>query len=132
MALFEQFPNSLKDFYLGCHNASPFSVFPQTVTGVDGELNSQTPFNLGTGSTSILTKRGTRMRGAARQSSDCKTEAMLKKGGKKQGQLQSDRSGAYTKEKVSVHHSAAVAPECTPSLASDTFLPPSQVNHCFL
>ncbi|XP_018555712.1 protein hinderin isoform X1 [Lates calcarifer] len=97
------------------------------VPGVDGELNSQTPFNLGTGSTSILTKRGTRMRGAARQSSDCKTEAMLKKGGKKQGQLQSDRSGAYTKEKVSVHHSAAVAPECTPSLASDTFLPPSQV-----
>uniref|UniRef100_A0A3B4VKG4 Zgc:162344 n=1 Tax=Seriola dumerili TaxID=41447 RepID=A0A3B4VKG4_SERDU len=67
------------------------------------------------------------MWGGARRRSDCKNEATLKKGGKKQAHLQNDHSEAYTKEKVSLPHSAAVAIEHTPSFASDTFLPSSQV-----
>ncbi|XP_040015191.1 protein hinderin isoform X2 [Xiphias gladius] len=94
--------------------------------GVDGEVNTQTPFYLEPGSISTSNKRGTKMRGSAKCSSDCKNEATLKKGGKKQGRVQGDCSGS-TKEKVSVHHSAAVATEHTPSLASDTFLPSSQI-----
>ncbi|XP_040888930.1 protein hinderin [Toxotes jaculatrix] len=97
------------------------------VPGVDGEVKTQTPFTLGPGSASALSKRGTKMQGSARRSSDSKTEATLKKGGKKQGHLHSDGSGAYTKEKVSAHYNADVATEHTPSLASDTFLPSSQV-----
>ncbi|KAG7229761.1 hypothetical protein INR49_012557, partial [Caranx melampygus] len=67
------------------------------------------------------------MWGAARRRSDSKSEATLKKGGKKQEHLQSDHSGAYTKEKVSLLHSATEAMEHTPSLDSLTFLPSSQV-----
>lgn len=72
------------------------------------------------------------MWGAARRGSDSRSEASLKKGGKKQEHLQSDHSGAYTKEKVSLLHSAAEATEPTPSLDSDAFLPSSQVNYCFV
>ncbi|XP_071349357.1 protein hinderin isoform X2 [Trachinotus anak] len=97
------------------------------VPGVDGEVKTQNSFSLRPGSTSTFSKRGTKTWGAARRRSDCKNDATLKKGGKKHGHLQSDHSGAYTKEKVSVHHSAAVATEHTPTLASDTFLPSSQV-----
>ncbi|XP_022601120.1 protein hinderin isoform X1 [Seriola dumerili] len=97
------------------------------VPGVDGEVKTQTPFSLGPGNTSTFSKRGTKMWGGARRRSDCKNEATLKKGGKKQAHLQNDHSEAYTKEKVSLPHSAAVAIEHTPSFASDTFLPSSQV-----
>ncbi|XP_070759482.1 LOW QUALITY PROTEIN: protein hinderin [Enoplosus armatus] len=89
------------------------------VSGVEGEVKIRTPFNLGPGSTSTSSNRGTKMR--ARRSSDCKNETALKKGGKKQGHLQSERSGVYTKEKVSVHHSATVATEHTLSPPSGTF-----------
>ncbi|XP_058488680.1 protein hinderin [Solea solea] len=95
------------------------------VPGVDGEVITQTSVNLASGSTSTFSKGGTEMRGTARRSSGCKNEATLKKGGKKQGHLQSDHSGVYTREKVSVNNQSAA--ERTPSLASDMFLPPSQV-----
>ncbi|XP_051272003.1 protein hinderin isoform X2 [Dicentrarchus labrax] len=79
------------------------------VAGVEGEVKTRTPFNLGPGSTSTSSKRGTKMR--ARRSSDNKSETTLKKGGRKQGYLQSERSGVFTKEKEPVHHSATVATE---------------------
>lgn len=72
------------------------------------------------------------MWGAARRRSDSKSEATLKKGGRKQERLQSDHSGAYTKEKVSLLHSAAEATEHTPSFDCHAFLPSSQVNYCFV
>lgn len=108
------------------HIESSSSVFPQTVSGVDGEVKSHTPFSLGPGSTSTSSNRDTKMR--VRRSSDCKTETTLKKGGKKLSHLQSERSGVYTKEKVSVHHSAAAATEHTLSPALGTSLPSTQVN----
>ncbi|XP_074484159.1 protein hinderin [Sebastes fasciatus] len=77
------------------------------------------------GSTCTSSKRGTKMR--ARHGSDCKNETTLKKGGKKQGHLQRERSGVYTKEKVSVHHSAAAATEHSLSPALGTFLSSTQV-----
>ncbi|XP_033481808.2 protein hinderin [Epinephelus lanceolatus] len=95
------------------------------VPGVDGEVKTHTPFSLGPGSTSTSSNRDTKMR--ARRSSDCKTETTLKKGGKKLSHLQSERSGVYTKEKVSVHHSAAAATEHTLSPALGTSLPSTQV-----
>ncbi|XP_044204334.1 protein hinderin [Thunnus albacares] len=95
------------------------------VPGVDGVMKCQTPFTLGPGSASTTSKKSTKMRD--RHSSDCKNEATLKRVGKKQGHLQNDRSGAYIKEKVSVHPSAAVVTEHTLSQASGTFLPLSQV-----
>lgn len=108
------------------HMASSYFVFPQTVSGVEGDVTTQTPFNLAPGSTSTSSKRGTKVR--ARSSSDC-NETTLKKGGKKHGHLRSECSGIYTKEKVSVHHSAT---EHTLSPPSDTFHPSIQVNHCFM
>ncbi|KAG8007482.1 Protein hinderin [Nibea albiflora] len=88
-------------------------------SGVEGEAKSS--FSLGPGSSS---KRGTKIR--TRRSSDCKNETTLKKGGKKQGHSQSERSGAYT-EKVSVHHTAAVATEQSRSPANGVFQPSTQV-----
>ncbi|TKS70909.1 Protein hinderin [Collichthys lucidus] len=89
------------------------------VPGLEGGTKSS--FSLGPGSSS---KRGTKIR--ARRSSDCKNETTLKKGSKKQGHLQSERSGAYT-EKVSVHHTAAVATEHSRSPANGVFQPSTQV-----
>ncbi|KAE8298110.1 hypothetical protein D5F01_LYC02598 [Larimichthys crocea] len=89
------------------------------VPGLEGGTKSS--FSLGPGSSS---KRGTKIR--ARRSSDCKNETTLKKGGKKQGHSQSERSGAYT-EKVSVHHTAAVATEHSRSPANGVFQPSTQV-----
>ncbi|XP_045931623.1 protein hinderin [Micropterus dolomieu] len=91
------------------------------VPGVEGDVTTQTPFNLAPGSTSTSSKRGTKVR--TRSSSDC-NETTLKKGGKKHGHLRSECSGIYTKEKVSVHHSAT---EHTLSPPSDTFHPSIQV-----
>lgn len=107
--------------------SSSSSVFPQTVSGVEGEAKA-----LGPGSSGTSIKRGTKMR--ARRSSDCKNETTLKKGDNKQGHLQSERSGVYTKEKVSVHHSATVAPDHIVSPATGTFHlhPSTQVNYCFV
>lgn len=93
-------------------------------------MKCQTPFSLGPGSASTTSKKNTKMQ--ARRSSDCKNEATLKKGGKKQGHLQSDRSKAYTKGKVSVHPGAAIATENCLSPALGTFLPLSQVNQKML
>ncbi|XP_053172302.1 protein hinderin [Scomber japonicus] len=88
-------------------------------------MKCQPPFSLGPGSASTTSKKSTKMQ--ARRSSDSKNEAALKKNGKKQGHLHSDHSGAYTKEKVSVHPSADIATEHTLPQASGTFLPLSQV-----
>ncbi len=68
----------------------------------------------------------------ARRSSDCKNETTLKNGGKKQGPLQSERSGVYAKGKVSVHHSATVAAEHIVSPAAGTFHTSTQVSYCFV
>lgn len=107
------------------HMAPSSSVFLQIVSsGLEGGTKSS--FSLGPGSSS---KRGTKIR--ARRSSDCKNETTLKKGGKKQGHSQSERSGAYT-EKVSVHHTAAVATEHSRSPANGVFQPSTQVNCCFV
>ncbi|XP_069007587.1 protein hinderin isoform X2 [Embiotoca jacksoni] len=89
------------------------------VPGVDGEVKTRTSFNSGPGSTSASNKRGTKMR--VRRASDCKNQATQKTGGKRPGQVQSDPSGAYNTEKVSVHHSAT-----TLSPPSGTFVPLSQ------
>uniref|UniRef100_A0A8C9XMM3 Zgc:162344 n=1 Tax=Sander lucioperca TaxID=283035 RepID=A0A8C9XMM3_SANLU len=78
--------------------------------GLEGEGKTPTPFSLRSGSsTSTSSKRGTKMR--TRRSSDCKNETTLRKVVKKQGSSQSERSGVYTKENVSVHPSATVATE---------------------
>ncbi|CAB1440790.1 unnamed protein product [Pleuronectes platessa] len=95
----------------------PFAFVP----GLDGEVIPRTPFSLGPDSTGSFSRGATKMRVAARRSSGSK------RGGKKQGYLQSDRSGAYAKEKVSVQQSAGLSTEHTPSLASDASLPPPQV-----
>ncbi|KAM9362217.1 protein hinderin [Symphorus nematophorus] len=95
------------------------------VPGVEGEGKTRSPFHLRSGSTNTSSNRGTKMR--ARQSSDFKTETTLKKGGKKQGHLESERSGAYTKEKASVHHSATVAAEHSLSPPTGAFHPTTQV-----
>nr|XP_019941924.1 PREDICTED: protein hinderin [Paralichthys olivaceus] len=88
------------------------------VPGVDGGVITRTPFSLGPESTSSFSRGGTKMRAAVRRSSGGKSDVTLKRSSKKQGHLQSDRSGGDTQEKVSGH---------TPSLASDAFLPPPQV-----
>ncbi|XP_068576639.1 protein hinderin [Cebidichthys violaceus] len=93
------------------------------VPGVEGEGKTQTPFSLGSGSTS--SKRGTRMR--ARRSYDCDKETTLKKCGKKQSHLQSEQSGIHTKETVSAHHSATAVSEHALSPALGTFLSSTQV-----
>ncbi|XP_054473229.1 protein hinderin [Anoplopoma fimbria] len=93
------------------------------VPGVEGVGKTQTPFSLGSGSTG--SKRGTKM--GARRSYDCNNETSLKKCGKKQGHLQSEQSGIFTKEKVSVHHSATAVSEHALSPALGTFLPSAQV-----
>ena len=64
-----------------------------------------------------------------RRSTDGKSNVTLKKSGKKQCHFQSEQSGAHTKEKMSVHHSAAGASEL--SLPTGTFHPSTQVNNCF-
>uniref|UniRef100_UPI0037E6F805 protein hinderin n=1 Tax=Semicossyphus pulcher TaxID=241346 RepID=UPI0037E6F805 len=95
------------------------------VPGVDERVKTKTPFSVGPGSTSTSSKRGTKM--PVRRGSDCKNETTLKTGVKKQGHLQSERSGVYTKEKVSVHYTAAAATEHMPSPAPGTFHPATQV-----
>lgn len=99
-------------------------VFPQTVAGVGGETKTQTPFNLGLGSTSTSSKRGTK----TRRSLNCKSETTSKK----QGHSQSERSGVYPKEEVSVRHRATVATEHSLYPATGTFHPATQVNYCFI
>lgn len=101
---------------------------PSTVSGVEGEVRTQTAFNLGPGRTGTSGKRGTKMR--ASRSSDCKSVTTPKTGGKKQGQ--SERSGIYTKEKVSVHHSATESTGYTISPATGACHPSTQVNHYFV
>ncbi|XP_030584385.1 protein hinderin isoform X2 [Archocentrus centrarchus] len=93
------------------------------IPGVDGEVKSQAPFNLRPVSSRASKKRGNKM--GMKGTSDCKKQATQRTEVKKQNHLQSDHSGAYTKEKVSVHHNAAVMTPQT--LSSDTFLPVSQV-----
>ncbi|XP_035857882.1 protein hinderin isoform X1 [Sander lucioperca] len=96
------------------------------VPGLEGEGKTPTPFSLRSGSsTSTSSKRGTKMR--TRRSSDCKNETTLRKVVKKQGSSQSERSGVYTKENVSVHPSATVATEHTVSPALGTFISSTQV-----
>lgn len=126
MILFGQLPNTVKELYaLHVHMISS-GVFPQTVAGVGGETKTktQTPFNLGPGSTSTSSKRGTKIR----RSSNCKNETTSKK----QGHSQSERSGVYPKEEVSVCHSATVATEHSLSPATGNFHPATQVNYCFI
>ncbi|XP_073324888.1 protein hinderin [Pagrus major] len=94
------------------------------VPGVNGVVKSKTPFSVGPGNTSTFSKGGVRMR--SRRTTDSKSNATLKKGGKKQSHFQSEHSGAYTKEKVSVHHSAAVASERSLSPPTGTFHPSTQ------
>ncbi|XP_070815896.1 protein hinderin [Chaetodon trifascialis] len=89
------------------------------VPGVDGEATTQTHFTFGQGSTSTSRKRNTKMQ--ARHSSDCKNETTLKRRGKKQGHLRSERSVEYTKENASVHHNATVAAEHSFSPPTGTF-----------
>ncbi|XP_032370005.1 protein hinderin isoform X2 [Etheostoma spectabile] len=94
--------------------------------GLDGEGKTQTPFSLRPGSsTSTSSKSRTKMRG--RCNSDCKNETTLRKVVKKQGSSQSECSGVYTKEKVSVHPSATVATDHTISPALGTFISSTQV-----
>ncbi|XP_036955986.1 protein hinderin isoform X1 [Acanthopagrus latus] len=93
------------------------------VSGVDGEVKSQTSFSVGPGKTSTFSKGGVKMRN--RRSTDGKSNVTLKKSGKKQCHFQSEQSGAHTKEKMSVHHSAAGASEL--SLPTGTFHPSTQV-----
>ncbi|XP_041813028.1 protein hinderin isoform X2 [Chelmon rostratus] len=90
----------------------------------DGEVKTQSHFSLGPGSISASSKRSSKMQ--ARHSSDCKNETTLKRRGKKQGHLQSEHSGAYTKEKVSVHHSATAATQHSFSPPTGTFYPSTQ------
>ncbi|XP_012772867.1 protein hinderin isoform X1 [Maylandia zebra] len=84
------------------------------IPGVDGEVTSQAPFNLKPLSTSTSKKRGHKM--GVKSTSDCKKQAKQRREVKNQ----SDHSGVYTKEDVSVHHNAAV-------MTPQTFLPVSQV-----
>ncbi|XP_008278725.1 protein hinderin [Stegastes partitus] len=93
--------------------------------GVDGEVKTRTPFNLGQGSTSTSNKRGSKMQ--IKSASDCKNQVTQKRRGKMQGHSQSALSGSYIKEKVSACHTAAVTAEQTISPPSGTFLPLSQV-----
>ncbi|XP_034726592.1 protein hinderin [Etheostoma cragini] len=96
------------------------------VPGLDGAGKTQTPFSLRPGSsTSTSSKRCTKMHG--RCNSDCKSETSLRKVVKKQGSSQSECSGVYTKEKVSVHPSATVATDHTISPALGTFTSSTQV-----
>lgn len=70
-------------------------------------MKTRTPSNLGPGSANTTSKRGTKMR--ARFTSYCKNETTSKEGDKKQGRSQSESSGGYPNEEVSVRHSATVA-----------------------
>ncbi|XP_070704300.1 protein hinderin [Pempheris klunzingeri] len=94
------------------------------VSGVEGEVRTKIPFSLGPGSGGTSSKRGPKVR--ARRSSDCKNETTLNTGGKKQGRLQSERSGVYTKEKVPAHQGATEATECTLSPSASNFHPLTQ------
>lgn len=98
-------------------------------SGVDGEVKSQTPFSVRPGKTITFSKGGVKMRN--RHSTDSKNNVTLKKSGKKLSHFQSEQSGAYTKEKVSVHHSAAGVSEHSLSPPIGTFHPSTQVNNCF-
>ncbi|KAM3621556.1 uncharacterized protein V6R79_012777 [Siganus canaliculatus] len=60
----------------------------------------------------------------AMRSRDCNNETALKKGGKEH--LQSEHSGVYTKNKVSIHPSATVATEPPLSPPASAFLPLTQ------
>ncbi|XP_034547824.1 protein hinderin [Notolabrus celidotus] len=95
------------------------------VPGVDGEVRRLTSSRMGPGITSSTSKRGTKM--PARPSSDCRKEPIPKKGGKKQGHLQSEHSGAYTKEKVSVGHPTPLVTEHIPFPTPGVFLSSTQV-----
>uniref|UniRef100_A0A3P8RV91 Zgc:162344 n=1 Tax=Amphiprion percula TaxID=161767 RepID=A0A3P8RV91_AMPPE len=88
-------------------------------------MKTQTPFNLGHGSASASNRRGSKMQ--IRGAFDSKNQATQKRGGKKQAVLQRDLPGAYIKEKVSAHHTAAVTTEQMLFSPSGTFLPTSQV-----
>ncbi|XP_030276948.1 protein hinderin isoform X2 [Sparus aurata] len=90
----------------------------------DGEVKSQTPFSVRPGKTSTFSKGGVKMRN--RHSTDSKNNVTLKKSGKKQSHFQSEQSGAYTKEKVSVHYSAAGVSEHSLSPPTGTFHPSIQ------
>ncbi|KAM4588702.1 protein hinderin [Odontesthes bonariensis] len=95
------------------------------VPGVDGGMKTWTPCSLGQNNRGTSSKRVTKMR--APHSSDSKHNATQKMAGKKQGHLQSDRSGAYIKESVSLNRSTAVPSEQTHFQPSDTFPLLSQV-----
>lgn len=117
--IFEQFPNNVKELYVRHVFMTSSFVFPQTVAG---EMKTRTPFNVGPGSASTTSKRGTKMR--ARFTSYCKKE-----GDKKQGRSQSESSGASPNEEVSVRHSATVATDhCLPQ-ATGAFHPSTGVNY---
>ncbi|XP_061584639.1 protein hinderin isoform X3 [Cololabis saira] len=99
----------------------PLVFFP----GVDGGVTTKPPFSLGPDGTSTSIKRGTKMR--VNLVSNCKSYNTQMKAGKKVGHLQSDGSGSYTKERVSVHQSAAVPEEHTIFQPPQTFHALSEV-----
>lgn len=88
------------------------------VPGVDGELKTGT-FNMGSGSTGISNKTGTKTR--IKRICGSKTAATQKTRGKSQAHLQSDHPESYYQEEVS-HHGAAMSSD-----SIDTFIPFSQV-----
>ncbi|XP_072238700.1 protein hinderin isoform X2 [Leuresthes tenuis] len=94
------------------------------VPGVDGGMKTRTPCSLGPDNPGTSSNRGTKMRV---QHSDSKRNATQKTAGKKQGHLQTDCSGAYIKESVSLNQSIAVPTEQTLFQPPDAFPLLSQV-----
>nr|XP_046240358.1 protein hinderin [Scatophagus argus] len=87
------------------------------VPGVEAE-----PKTLRPGNSSAYSKRGTKMR--PRQTSRCKTESTLKKGGKKQDHLNGEHSLVDTNQEMSVHQ-RATEPFLSPSTGA--FHPSTQI-----
>lgn len=125
--IFEQFPNNVKELYVRRVLMTSSFVFPQTVAGVGGEMKTRAPFNLGPGSASTTSRRGTKMR--TRFPSNCKNGAPSKEGDKKQGRSQSESSGAFPNEEVSARHSTTVATDQRLPPATGALHPSTGVNY---
>ena len=92
-------------------------------------MKSKPPFSLGPGCTGTSNKIGANMR--VKHVSNCKSYTTQKKEDKIQGHLQKDGSGAYPKEKVVVHRTAAVPKEHNISQPPETFRPLPEVSQYF-
>ncbi|XP_041836541.1 protein hinderin [Melanotaenia boesemani] len=110
-----------KIFWINGDEEQPLVFVP----GVDGDVKTQTPFNLGPNGTRTSSKSVTKMR--TKHSSVIKNHTTQKTTRKKQNDLQSDGFRAYVKENVSANLSATVPAEQTLFQPPDTFRPLPQV-----